>query len=120
VFVEGTRKTGRIAIFGRAELVQVETGKLLGDDVHVHDSALTDTVGAFTLGGLRDIVSWKGFDGGVGAALTLYTVPDRLTSTHGEHPVSFQVFFRLRPPTLGMGRMWNMRMTQPMAGHRMP
>ena len=39
---------------------------------------------------------------------------------HGEHPVSFQVFFRLRPPTLGMGRMWNMRMTQPMAGHRMP
>ena len=120
LFAEGTRKNGKVSIFGRAEVVQVETGKLLGDDVHVHDGELTDTVGAFTLGGLRDIVSWKGFEGGLGAALTLYAVPERLTSTHGEHPVSFQVFFRLRPPTLGMGRMWNMRMTQPMSGHRMP
>jgi hypothetical protein len=117
---EATRKTGKYSVFGRGEFVQVETGKLLGDDVHVHDETLTDTVGAFTLGGLRDIVSWKGFEGGLGAALTFYAVPERLTSTHGDHPVSFQVFFRLRPPTFGMGRMWNMRMTQPMAGHRMP
>lgn len=120
VFAEGTRKAGKNAIFGRAELVQVETDKLLGDDVHVHDAALTDTVGAFTLGGVRDIVSWKGFESGLGASATFYAVPQRLTSTHGDHPVSFQVFFRLRPPTFGMGRMWNMRMTQPMAGHRMP
>jgi hypothetical protein len=27
------------------------------------------------------------------------------------------VFFRLRPPAGSMGRMWNMRMSQPMAGH---
>jgi len=120
VFTEGTRKSGKVSIFGRAEVVQVETGKLLGGDVHVHDAELTDTVGAFTLGGLRDIVSWKGFEGGVGASATFYAVPERLTSTHGNHPVSFQVFFRLRTPTSGMGRMWNMRMTQPMAGHRMP
>lgn len=30
------------------------------------------------------------------------------------------MFFRLRPPTFGMGRTWNTRMTQPMSGHRMP
>ena len=50
--------------------------------------------------------------------MTFHAVPDRLTSTHGDHPVSFQLFFRLRPPaTEGMGRMWNMRMSQPMSGH---
>ena len=33
--------------------------------------------------------------------------------------MSFHVFFRLRPPAGAMGRMWNMRMAQPMAGHQM-
>jgi hypothetical protein len=45
-------------------------------------------------------------------------VPETLKSTHGSHPVSFQIFFQLRPPA-PMGRMWNMRMSQPMAGHEM-
>jgi hypothetical protein len=36
---------------------------------------------------------------------------------YASHPVSFHVFFRLRPPADAMGRMWNMRMSQPMAGH---
>jgi hypothetical protein len=38
---------------------------------------------------------------------------------YASHPVSFHVFFRLRPPAGAMGRMWNMRMSQPMAGHNM-
>jgi hypothetical protein len=46
--------------------------------------------------------------------LTFYGVPEPLKPTHGDHPVSFQVFFRLRTPA-PMGRMWNMRMSQPMS-----
>jgi len=42
-----------------------------------------------------------------------------LQPSYGTHPVSFHVFFRLRPPAGAMGRMWNMRMTQPLAGHAM-
>jgi hypothetical protein len=70
-------------------------------------------------GGVRNILQWHGFDGGVGADITLYSVPGPLQPTYSQHPVSFHVFFRLRPPAGSMGRMWNMRMSQPMAGHPM-
>ena len=120
-FAEATWHAGRTSVFGRAELVQVETAVLLSDAIPIDPAAaaLKNTVGALTFGGVRDIVSgamWHGFEGGIGAALTLYAVPDPLKATHGSHPVSFQVFFRLRPPVGAMGRMWNMRMSQPMAG----
>jgi hypothetical protein len=45
-----------------------------------------------------------------------HVTPDALQETHGDYPVSFQAFLRLRLPTGGMGRMWNMRMS---SGHRM-
>jgi hypothetical protein len=46
-------------------------------------------------------------------------IPSALKSAYSPHPVSFHVFFRLRPPAGSMGRMWNMRMSQPMAGQGM-
>jgi hypothetical protein len=98
--------------------VQVETEKLLDGHSHGHaEPALKDTVGAFTLGALRDVGAWRGFEGGLGASVTLYAVPDRLRPTHGDRPVSFQIFFRLRTPAGAMGRMWEMRMSRPMSGH---
>jgi len=48
--------------------------------------------------------------------VTFYRTPDALQPEYGAHPVSFHIFFRLRPPAGGMGRMWNMRMSQPMRG----
>ena len=87
------------------------------------------TVVALTLGGVRDVLNFRGFEGAVGTGVTFYRTPDALKATHGDHPISFQVFFRLRPPAGAMGRIWNMRMSQPMqpmspmadphAGHRM-
>jgi hypothetical protein len=124
VFTEATSRRNRTSIFGRAELVQVETAVLLNDAIPVTPAgaALKDTVGALTIGGVRDISAgprWHGFEGGLGASLTLYAVPDALKATHGNHPMSFQLFFRLRPPVGAMGRMWNMRMSQPLGGHKM-
>jgi len=49
--------------------------------------------------------------------MTVYAVPEPLKVTHGDHPVSFQVFFRLRPSAGSTGRMWNLRMSQPMVDH---
>jgi len=40
--------------------------------------------------------------------------PAALQDAYSPHPVSLHVFFRLRPPTGAMGRMWNTRMSQPM------
>jgi hypothetical protein len=117
LFGEVTRHAGRNSVFGRAEALQVETGLLLNDagPAHDRDPAETNTVGALTVGGVRDLIRGR-FEGGMGAAVTLYAVPDPLKRTHGGHPVSFQVFFSIRPQEGPMGRMWNMRMTRPMAG----
>jgi hypothetical protein len=121
VLGEATRHVGLNSVFGRLDIAQVETNLLLNDTTpSTHDAAArTNTVGGFTVGGLRDIMRWRGFEGGFGAGVTFYAVPGPLKATHGEHPVSFQVFFRLRPPAGNMGRMWNMRMSQPMLGRAM-
>jgi hypothetical protein len=114
-FAEATKHGGANSLFGRFELVEVETGVLLNDAIPTGDRALDkNTVGAFTLGGVRDVFRARGFEGGIGAGLTLYAVPAPLALTHSDYPVSFQIFFRLRPPAGAMGRMWNMRMSQPM------
>ena len=125
--VEATRFNRGTSLFMRAEVVHVETSLLLADTVASEDDdERKDPVGALTVGAMRDVLTWGGFQGGLGASVTGYTVPSALTGTHGFRPVSYQVFFRLRPPPSSMGRMWNMRMAQPMkpatdphAGHVM-
>lgn len=134
IFAEATRRLRVNALFTRLEVRQLETGILLGGQPHdgiaiaascpsvVHcvesDEQRRDWLTAVTVGATRDVLSWRGFEGAVGAAGTFYGVPAVLERTHGGHPVSFQLFFRLRTPA-PMGRMWNMRMSQPMQGHDM-
>jgi hypothetical protein len=119
-FVEGTRRRSALSLYGRAEVVQVESALLrTGLIPPDHAAGNNATVGALTAGAVRDLVKWHGAEGGLGAQVTFYATPESLRATHGDHPVSFQIFFRLRPPVGAMGRMWNMRMSQPMAGHGM-
>ena len=66
------------------------TTDTLGHDVK-------DMVAALTLGVVRELPRWRRLETGIGAAATFYGVPDRLAPTYGKRPVSFQVFFRLRP-----------------------
>lgn len=112
VFAEGTRHVGANSLYGRVEAHQAETAVLATGIIQ--NSQQVNTLFALTLGGVRDVLNWHGFEGGLGAAVSLYGVPDVLKTTHGDHPLSFQLFFRLRPPAGSMGRMWNMRMSQPM------
>jgi hypothetical protein len=121
VFAELTRRRNGLSLFGRVEAVQVETAVLLTDTVPTNpaEEALTDTVSAFTFGGAHDLARWRGVETSIGGAVTFNAVPTALRDTHGSHPVSFQLFFTVRPPAGAMGRMWNMRMSQPIAGHIM-
>ena len=102
IFGEGACHTGANTVYGRVEALQTEfTAK--------------DVVLALSLGAVRDLVHTRGFEGGLGADVTFNRTPDAfVATTYGAHPVSLRVFFRLRPPA--KGRMWNMRMAQPMAG----
>jgi hypothetical protein len=114
VFGEFTMERQPYSFSGRVDLQQVETSVLLTgeiphDDDHEREPARR--VAAVTFGGTRRLASWRGFEGDVGAHMTLYGVPDILKPTHGSRPVSFQLFFRLRLPTGGSERMWNMRMS---------
>jgi len=118
-FFEGARHGHATTIYARFEALQVETALLQADTVVQGPSAeVKDPVAAFTVGGVRDVLNLRGFEGGIGADVTLYGVPESLRPLYDAHPVSFHVFFRLRPPA--GSRMWNMRMSQPMASHRMP
>jgi hypothetical protein len=117
---EGARHVGLNTTYGRFELLQVESA-LLETDLAVDGTAgaAKDLVAALTVGAARDVIHAGGFEGGFGADLTWYAVPAALQAAYGSHPLSFHVFFRLRPPAGAMGRMWNMRMSQPMADHQM-
>ena len=133
-FAEATRHAGMNSVYGRFEAQQPEISLLLTDAIidTPEARALGGTVLALTIGGVRDIVHRRGFELGLGADVTAYGVPDVLQTGqafcsttscvngggYGSKPVSFHIFLRLRPPA-PMGRMWNMRMSQPMVGHSM-
>jgi hypothetical protein len=111
---EAMRHQGQVSYYGRLETLQVETELLqTSGRFHSHTNVKKDPVTAGTFGGVIDLPRWellRRFETGIGAELTSYIVPDALRPTYGDHPVSFRVFLRLRPPVGAMGRMWNMRM----------
>jgi hypothetical protein len=54
-------------------------------------------IGAYTFGGVRDIIQNKYGQIGLGADVTFYSKPAVLDPVYGKNPVSFHVFLRLRP-----------------------
>jgi hypothetical protein len=113
--LEGARHWGANTIYSRLEVLQVETALLLTGQIPQGEGAdVKDVVTAFTVGGVRDVLRVGGWEGGVGGDVTFYGVPESLRSPYG-HPVSFHLFFRLRPPASPMGHMWNMEMARPMS-----
>ena len=77
--------------FGRVELVDK-------DELFPGNPALPNfRIGAYTFGGARDLVQNSLWQLALGADFTVYSKPSALNSTYGANPVSFQVFFRVRP-----------------------
>ena len=54
-------------------------------------------IGGYTFGGERDLIHNRGWQLGLGADVTFYSKPAALDAAYGEHPVSFQIFLRMRP-----------------------
>ena len=115
--MEGTHKAGKSSVFARFEHTEVETEILLFPQiVHVpHPGELVDPVRALTLGATRDIFVIRPVAIGVGGDVTLHGVPELLKNTHGDRPVSFQLFFRVSRSDLTR-RMWDMTMAQHAVG----
>ena len=115
LLAEATERRGLTSFYGRLEAVQTETALLqYGTAIDAGRDEAPSRVTALTLGAVRDVTRWRGFEIGVGGDVTGYVVPDALRPSYGSHPTSFHLFLRVRPPAGHMGRMWNMRMTKPM------
>ena len=54
-------------------------------------------IGAYTFGGERDLIHDRAWQLGLGADVTFYSKPAALDLAYGTHPVSFQIFLRMRP-----------------------
>jgi len=54
-------------------------------------------IGAYTFGGVRDLIQNRAWQLGLGADVTFYLKPAVLDSSYGNNPVSFQIFLRMRP-----------------------
>jgi hypothetical protein len=88
-------------IWGRAGLVAAHSiGDVIGnDEADPHDD-LADRwfrVGAFTFGGVRDIIAAPRLRVGIGADVTFYHLPGGLKPIYGASPQSFHLFLRIRP-----------------------
>lgn len=78
-------------VFSRLELVDKDE---LFPLAAVHP---TYRIGAYTLGGTRDLIHDHAWQLGVGADVTFYSKPASLDAAYGNFPVSFQIFVRMRP-----------------------
>jgi mono/diheme cytochrome c family protein len=82
-------------IFGRPGVTESHAG-VKGSELSEHfEEAFR--VGAFTFGGVRDIVAGSRLRVGIGADVTFYHVPDGLKAVYGSNPTSFHFFLRFRP-----------------------
>lgn len=54
-------------------------------------------IGAYTFGGMRDLIQNRQWQLGLGADITFYSKPASLDPLYGNAPVSFRIFLRLRP-----------------------
>ena len=80
-------------VFSRMELVDKDE---LFPLASVHPAY---RIGAYTFGGVRDFIHDHAWQLGLGADVTVYSKPEALDAAYGEHPVSFQIFLRMRPGT---------------------
>src|SRR5450755_3766812 len=78
-------------VFSRLELVDKDE---LFPQAAVHPAY---RIGAYTFGGVRDLIQSRAWQLGLGADVTFYSKPAALDSSYGNDPVSFQIFLRMRP-----------------------
>jgi hypothetical protein len=57
----------------------------------------TYRIGAYTFGGVRDLLQNRVGQLGLGADVTFYSKPTVLNAAYGNDPVSFHIFLRMRP-----------------------
>jgi len=109
---EADYQRGRNTVFTRVENIQKSGHELVLPEEALHDRKFS--LGAYTVGYVRDLTHGKGIDTGLGFAVTADTHPSALNADYGGGtPLSFQVYLRLRPSRMKGMTMPSMDMAGP-------
>jgi hypothetical protein len=88
----------RLEVVDKNELLRPSDRALL----RINDDHPSFRIGAYTFGGVRDIWNNDRVSMGIGSDLTFYSKPSILDRIYGNNPVSWKLFFRLRPGKMDM------------------
>lgn len=88
----------RLELVDKNELLRASDRALLA----ISDDHPSFRIGAYTFGGARDLWNTDKISMAIGSDLTFYSKPSILDRIYGTNPVSWKVFFRLRPGKMNM------------------
>src|SRR5262245_53147961 len=88
----------RIELVDKDDLLRTADRQLLG----IKEDHPSFRIGAYTFGGVRDIWTTEKVQCGIGSDLTFYSKPSLLDAIYGNHPISWKLFFRIRPRKMDM------------------
>lgn len=94
----------RMELVDKDELLRANERALLG----IADHHPSFRIGAYTFGGARDLLNKESLSLSIGSDLTFYTKPNILDPLYGQNPVSWKLFFRLRPGKMSANNMHGM------------
>ena len=88
----------RLELVDKDDLLRAADRALLGI-TQLHPSF---RIGAYTFGGARDVWNNDKVLIAIGGDLTFYSKPNVLNVVYGDHPVSWELFLRIRPARMNM------------------
>lgn len=91
----------RLELVDKNELLRAVDRTRLG----ITDDHPSFRIGAYTLGGARDVFASEKVTMAVGSDLTFYSKPAVLDQLYGSNPVSWKLFLRFRPGKMDMSSM---------------
>ena len=91
----------RLELVDKDDLLRPSDRALLG----IRQDHPVFRIGAYTLGGARDIWNTDKLSFAIGSDVTFYSKPSTLDPIYGSNPVSWKLFFRVRPGKMDMQSM---------------
>jgi hypothetical protein len=88
----------RLELVDKNELLRPADRALL----RITDDHPSFRIGAYTFGGARDLWNTEKVSFAIGSDLTFYSKPSILDRLYGSSPVSWKLFFRIRPGKMDM------------------
>jgi len=88
----------RLELTDKNQLLSLSDRLRLG----ITDERPSFRIGAYTFGGAREIWSSERASLAIGSDVTFYSKPSTLDSVYGNNPVSWKLFFRVRPSKMNM------------------